>query len=147
MRRGQRAQNGFTLLEVLVALGILVFAITTLMQSMGTAASNTRMLDERTQAYLLASNKLVELQVYQQWPETGSQDERIEVDEREWLIRTRISGGPYPDTRRVDVEVGPAPRGGASAERNVLYVLTSLLGRPADEVLAVEGEGGEGETP
>ena len=38
-------ERGFTLLEVLVALGILVFAITTLTQSMGTAASNTHMLD------------------------------------------------------------------------------------------------------
>lgn len=135
-------ERGFTLLEVLVALGILVFAITTLMQSMGTAASNTHMLDERTKAYMLASNKLVELQVYQQWPETGTQDERIERDDREWLIRTRISGGPYPDTRRVDVEVGPDRAPGQ--ERQVLYVLTSLLGKPAAEVVEVEAEG---ETP
>ncbi|WP_111656616.1 type II secretion system minor pseudopilin GspI [Isoalcanivorax indicus] len=133
-------ERGFTLLEVLVALGILVFAITTLMQSMGTAASNTYMLDERTQAYMLASNKLVELQVYQQWPETGSQDERIERGERHWLVRTRISGGPYPDTRRVDVEVGPDREAGR--ERQVLYVLTSLLGKPADEVVEVDAEGG-----
>lgn len=137
-------QQGFTLLEVLVALGILVFAIMALMQSMGTAAVNTSMLDDRTQAYMVATNKLVELQVYQEWPENGTQDEKLERDTRTWQIRTRISNGPYPDTRRVDIEVGPEVTGGR--ERSVMYVLTSLLGKPAAEVLdAPPDDGGGGE--
>ena len=143
-------QRGFTLLEVLVALGVLVFGVMALMQSISTAAVNTAMLDERTQAYMIASDKLVEMQVYQQWPENGTQDEKLEPPEdeeggRTWQIRTIISNGPYPDTRRVDIEVGPESRLGS--ERQVIYILTSLLGKPAPETMATgddPGSGGEG---
>lgn len=142
-------QRGFTLVEVLVALAILVFAIMALMQSMGVAAVNTAMLDERTAAYMVAADKLVELQVYQRWPENGTTDEKLEPPEddehgRTWLIRTIISNGPYPDTRRVDIEVGPETRLGG--ERQVLYILTSLLGRPAPETMPLDGAA-EGNDP
>lgn len=126
--RRQSRQGGFTLIEVLVAVVILSLAAVVLANAFGSSANGFARMEERTAAWLVASDKLVELQVYQQWPGVGTQDDRLEQNGREWQIRTRISPGPYPDTRRVDVEVGPVPAQGQ--DFYVTYSQGSLLGKP-----------------
>lgn len=127
-----KRELGFTLIEVLVALGILVFSMMALMQSISTAGKHTLMLDEHTQGYLLASNKLVELQVYQEWPKTGTQTDTVEVNQRNWRVQTKVTEGPYPGTRRVDIEVGPL-RENSKAWEPVYQTLT-MLGAPPEVV-------------
>lgn len=129
-----RRQQGFTLVEVLVALAVLVAAVVVLAQSLGGAASAYTWMEERTDAWLIASDKLVELQVYHEWPSTGTQDETLERDDKRWEIRTHVSDGPWPGTRRVDIEVGPEDSGHTS------HTLTGLLGRPGQEQRVEQGE-------
>lgn len=133
-------QAGFTLVEVLVAVVILSLAAVVLANAFGSSANGFARMEDRTAAWLVTSDKLVELQVYQQWPGVGTQDDRREQNGREWQIRTRISPGPYPDTRRVDVEVGPVPTQGQ--EFYVTYSQGSLLGKP----FASGGASGSGGT-
>lgn len=127
-KRKKTDEQGFTLIEVLVALGILVFSMLALMQSLSTASQHTLMLDEHTQGYLLASNKLVELQVHQEWPNTGTQVETVEINDQSWRIRTKIVEGPYPGTRRVDIEVGPVRTN--VGEWTPVYQTLTMLGAP-----------------
>lgn len=122
-----RKSRGFTLVEVLVAVVVLSLAAVVLANAFGSSAMGFSRMQERTEAWLLASNKLVEMQVYQQWPNVGVQDDTQEVEGIEWRIRTRVSPGPYPDTRRVDIEVGPEPEG---ADFFVTYSQGSLIGMP-----------------
>lgn len=127
-------QAGFTLVEVLVALALLTVGIMVMMETMGSTANHARMLEDHTEAYLVASNKLVEYQVFNQYLNVGTNDEVLKPDEdnpygRTWHIRTKVTAGPYPDTRRVDIEVGPEPASGS--QRQVTFVLTSVLGKPA----------------
>ena len=125
MRSGQR---GFTLVEVLVAVSILALVMVTLGQSMGATARAYTNINETHLGFLVASDKLVEMQVYQQWPTTGTSDSEVTRNGRDWWIETTISEGPYPDTRRVDIEVGPLlgdDKGGMA------YRLASLFGKPA----------------
>ncbi len=126
------SSRGFTLLEVLVALGILTFSMMALMHSISTASQHSHMLDEHTQGYLLASNKLVELQVYQEWPKTGTQTEKVEWNQQQWRLETKVSEGPYPGTRRVDISVGPEPEGSKSWQP--VYSTLSMLGAPPEVV-------------
>lgn len=128
MIRGR--QKGFTLVEILVALMVLAFAAILLADTIGAGAVAHSRLDETTRAWGVASDKLVELQVYQRWPGVGVQDEIVERHNERWMVRTRISNGPYADTRRVDIEVGPEPS--ASQERLVTWSVFSLLGKPFD---------------
>jgi general secretion pathway protein I len=123
-------QKGFTLVEILVALMVLAFAAILLADTIGAGAVAHSRLDETTRAWGVASDKLVELQVYQRWPGVGVQDEIVERHDERWMVRTRISNGPYADTRRVDIEVGPEPS--ASQERLVTWSVFSLLGKPFD---------------
>jgi len=123
-------QRGFTLVEVLVAVSILALVMVTLGQSMGATARAYTNINETHLGFLVASDKLVEMQVYQQWPSTGTSDSEVTRNGRDWWIETTISEGPYPDTRRVDIDVGllqDDDKGGMA------YHLASLIGKPASE--------------
>lgn len=121
-------QRGFTLVEILVALMILAGAAIVLADTFGASAVAYNRLDNTTRAWLIASDKLVEMQVLQQYPGVGRNDEIVERHGERWRVRTRISNGPYADTRRVDIEVGPVAEMGQPEQ--VYWSIFSLLGKP-----------------
>ncbi len=121
--------RGFTLIEVMVALAIFVALALALDSTMSANVRGVSRLEEKTLAAWVASNKLVELQVYQQWPENGRQDDAAEFAGRKWFIETKIAAGPLPDTRRVDISVGPQPEG-VMTEKHSVSTLTALLVKP-----------------
>ncbi len=123
-----KTEYGFTLVEVLVALMVLAAAITVLSQTLGGAADIFNRLESKTQGYQVASDKLVELQVFREWPGTGTSDDQVERFGQTWRIRTEVSEGPFPDTRRVDIQVGPRPEG--DEDWGITYSMASLLGKP-----------------
>lgn len=123
-----KTESGFTLVEVLVALTVLAAAITVLSQTLGGAADIFNRLESKTQGYQVASDKLVELQVFREWPGTGTSDDQVERFGETWRIRTEVSEGPFPDTRRVDIQVGPRPEG--DEDWAIAYSMASLLGKP-----------------
>lgn len=123
-------QSGFTLVEILVAVIVLAFATILLADTIGAGAVAHGRLNDTTRAWGIASDKLVELQVFQRWPAPGTQDEVVERHDERWLVRTKISQGPYNNTRRVDIEVGPEPE--SAKERLVTWSVFSLLGKPFD---------------
>jgi general secretion pathway protein I len=126
----KRRQSGFTLVEILVAVIVLAFATILLADTIGAGAVAHVRLNDTTRAWGIASDKLVEMQVYQRWPATGTQDEIVERHDERWHVHTKISKGPYNNTRRVDIEVGPEPEQGK--ERLVTWSVFSLLGKPFD---------------
>ncbi len=128
--RHHQAIAGFTLIEVMVALAIFVALALTLDSTMGANIRGVTRYEEKTFAIWMASNKLVELQVYQKWPGNGRQDDETEFAGRTWFIETTVSNGPYPDTRRVDIAVGQRPES-VLAAKNPVSTLTALLVKPA----------------
>ncbi|MDF1630244.1 MAG: type II secretion system protein [Alcanivoracaceae bacterium] len=142
MIRGR--QKGFTLVEILVALMVLAFAAILLADTIGSGAVAHSRLDQTTRAWGVASDKLVELQVYQRWPSVGVQDEIVERHDERWMVRTKISNGPYADTRRVDIEVGPEPA--SAKERLVTWSVFSLIGKPFDASASTGGNAAPGGT-
>lgn len=123
----RRFQKGFTLVEVLVAVAVLSLVMVVLSQTMGATARAYTNINETRLGYLVAADKLVEMQVYQQWPKTGTHDDEVERNGRQWWVRTTISEGPYPDTRRVDIDVGLMRGDDKDA---LAYSLASLIGKP-----------------
>ena len=123
-----RPDRGFTLIEVMVALAIFVAAALALDAAMSANVRGTVRFEEKTLATWVASNKLVELQLYQQWPATGRQDDEAELGGRRWFVQVDVSNGPLPATRRVDITVGPATEFGE--ERQSVASLAALLAQP-----------------
>lgn len=116
----------------MIALAIFVAAALALDSAMGANTRGTIRFEEKTLATWVASNKLVELHLYQRWPGVGRQDDESEFGGRKWFVETIVSEGPVDNTRRVDIAVGPAPDTFGD-DRHPVSTLTALLARPPPE--------------
>ena len=86
--------EGFTLIEVMVALAIFAVSMTALMAAMNTNASNLSNLQNRTLAQWLASNHMVGLLSTRNFPGETEKIERVTFGgadkPREWIVRIRM---------------------------------------------------------
>ncbi|CAN7555828.1 type II secretion system minor pseudopilin GspI [Aquipseudomonas alcaligenes] len=97
--------EGFTLLEVMVALAIFATLSVALYSAAGHIAGNNAGLTERSLAQWLADNRLNELRAGMREPQRGYRKERIAFAGRQWLLGTEISAAPDPRLLEVKVDV------------------------------------------
>nr|VFJ97559.1 MAG: general secretion pathway protein I [Candidatus Kentron sp. LFY]VFK00248.1 MAG: general secretion pathway protein I [Candidatus Kentron sp. LFY] len=117
--------NGFTLIEVLVALGILTIALGALVKGMVENTRNATYLEERTIAHWVAANAVTEIQLRRDWPSLGTQQGSATMAGREWDWTARITETDDEDLRRIDMEVR-----NPDMEHRILEKLVSYVGRP-----------------
>lgn len=118
-------QNGFTLIEVIVALGVIALAMVALIAGAGEHADRATYLQQRTLAHWVAMNKVAEFQLSPDWPRTGTTKGRAELAGRQWRWEAEVSRTDDPDVRRLDVKVF-AEDGNKSA----LATMLAYLPRP-----------------
>lgn len=80
----QRHENGFTLIEVMVALTIIALSLGAIITSSGSQASQATYLKQKTIAHWVALNEITKLQISDTWPDTGSTDGSTEMVNQEW---------------------------------------------------------------
>ncbi|MBA2491774.1 MAG: type II secretion system minor pseudopilin GspI [Gammaproteobacteria bacterium] len=120
-------QRGFTLLEVLVALAIIAYALAALIRVTGTGVANASYLRDRTFAHWVAENHLAEMRTRDGfWPATGKDDGDVEMAGRQWFWTTRVTSTPESQMRRIDVEV----RLDDDEEVSPISILTGFVARP-----------------
>lgn len=100
-----RPVRGFTLIEVLIALAVLTISMTAMIQAGASRADHVGYLRDRTLAHWVASDRIAELRLADEWPDTGVREGEFEMAQRTWLWRAEISATPEPAVRRVEVEV------------------------------------------
>ncbi|WP_321833533.1 type II secretion system minor pseudopilin GspI [Pseudomonas kulmbachensis] len=104
--------DGFTLLEVMVALSIFATLSVALYSAAQHIASNNSGLSERSLAHWLADNRLTELRAGMRQIAAGQQPEKLDFGGRQWLLDSRVTSAPDPRLRQVSLEVyivGPRP--------------------------------------
>ena len=118
--------NGFTLLEVLVALAVLAIGLGATIKVASQSSANVAELRERTVASWVAANKINELLLATSAPAVGLQEGLTEMAGQQWRWRVKVSDTPDRDMRRLDVSVGAARR--ESPSRIVLVELAAFRG-------------------
>lgn len=134
-RRGRvhdaAGHQGFTLIEVLIALTIIAVALAAIIKATTAATSQTTYLRDKTFAHWVAMNRLAELQVEGSWPGQGNSSGTVEMagpeeDPLVWRWTQTVKNTPDPGVRQVDIEVLLNETG-----EEPLVTLTGYLARPS----------------
>ena len=97
--------RGFTLIEVLVALGIVAIALLAGSQATGALVHNAKRQSEVMLAHLCAENALVAVRLSRQMPAIGDARVPCEQAGRGYEVAVTVSPTPNPQFRRVDAQV------------------------------------------
>jgi general secretion pathway protein I len=112
---------GFTLIEVLVSLGIVAIALVAGLQATTALTNNAQRQSDVLLAHVCAENELTRLRLSRQMPGVGDSELPCEQAGQAFTVRLKISGTPNPSFRRVDAQVftGTSP----------LLKISTVLGR------------------
>ena len=98
-------QAGFTLIEVLVALGIVAIALTAGLKATASLTRNAERQSDVMLAQLCAENELIKLRLAHQMPGVGDSSSSCEQAGQSLLVQTSVRPTPNPNFLRVDAKV------------------------------------------
>jgi general secretion pathway protein I len=103
--RHLRSVGGFTLIEVLVALGIVAVALAAGTQAMMALSNNTARQSDVFLGQICAENELVKIRLSRQLPSVGDGTTVCEQAGRTLNVQVSVRPTPNPSFRRVDASV------------------------------------------
>lgn len=104
LRRRQGAR-GFTLVEVLVALGIVAIALLAGIQASSALARNAERQSDVLLAQICAENEQVKYRLARQLPGLGISTVECQQAGQVYLSEVNVQATPNPNFRRIDVRV------------------------------------------
>ena len=98
-------ENGFTLIEVLVALGIVALALMAGTRVSASLTHNAQRQSDAMLAQICADNALIQLRLSQQLPSVGVTNIACEQASQTFDVALTVSTTPNPAFRRIDAQV------------------------------------------
>lgn len=123
--RSSRRVDGFTLIEILVALAILAVALAAGMRSVAQSIDVATTLKQRTLALWVAQNRLADAQLAIPWPAMGQRDGTADQARAHFVWHESVSGTPNPGFRKIEITVADAAQPDYALARLVGYLAQS----------------------
>lgn len=117
-------RNGFTLIEILIALAILAVALAAAGRATGSATDGARILKQRTLGGWVAQNRLNEEMVKRSFPAVGVQNGDATQAGQTFTWQQTTSQTENPKFRKVEIKV--------SVKGDDSYIIASLIGYLTD---------------
>ena len=102
---GPRRKRGFTLIEVMIALLIIVVGAAAVINTSTESAWKSAQLWQRTIAGWVAQNQLAEFRAKRSWSNDRNHSGQVEMANAEWQWELRVSDTDDASLRRLDIEV------------------------------------------
>ncbi|QIR13160.1 type II secretion system minor pseudopilin GspI [Shewanella aestuarii] len=102
--------KGMTLLEVIVALAVFSIAAVSVTKSLGEQMANMPILEERTLAQWVASNRMVEARLPEEFPPIGKREGEVELAGRDWYWRQEVVKTTDDNFRMIRITVSDDQR-------------------------------------
>lgn len=128
--RPNRFGRGFTLIEVMVALTIVAFALTAVAASMSQMIDAANTMRDRTYASWIAQNKLAEMRLSGVFPDVSTTSGEVDYANTSWEWRAVVSETGIENFRRIDVSISHF---GSDYE---IRTVTGFIGEPIPTGLA-----------
>lgn len=113
--------KGFTLIEVLVALGIVSIALLAGMRATDSLVNNAQRLSDVLLGQMCAENELIKMRLSKSMPDVGDSTFTCEQAGRNLTGITTVLTTPNPSFRRVDAQVMDG--------ESVVLKLSTIVGR------------------
>jgi general secretion pathway protein I len=98
-------ERGFTLIEVLVALGIVAIALVAGLQATAALTTNAHRQSDVLLAHICDENEMAKVRLSRQMPGVGETDIACEQVGRSFNVKVSVAPTPNPSFRRVDAQV------------------------------------------
>ena len=120
---GARAKrhHGFTLVEVMVALGIVAIALMAGLQATAALTRHAQRQSDVLLAQICAENELIKTRLARQMPGVGDSSVACEQAGQTFTVVVAVRATPNPNFRRVDAQV-------MNGDNSVLH-LSTIVGR------------------
>ncbi|HAT31774.1 MAG TPA: type II secretion system protein GspI [Janthinobacterium sp.] len=115
--------RGFTLLEVLVALVIVVTALGASLRAVGSLTQNSNGLRSAMMATWSAENRLVQIRLGKDFPPLGKSSSDCPQGDLHLVCQEEVLATPNPRFRRVEVSVFEAD----NPQRNIIKLIQLVL--------------------
>lgn len=104
-----RRAEGFTLIEVLVALAIVAIGMAAVLEALTSSANNAMYLQDKTFAEWVALNRVATVRLSGTLPADGDSNGTSDYAGRSWEWRQKVTDlEQAPGVRRIDIDVRPA---------------------------------------
>lgn len=117
-------ENGFTLIEVMVALAILAVVAVAASRASSAYLSSVDVLRTRTLAHFVAQNAAADLRIQETWL-TANRTQTINTQGRDWQVVMTVSDAVTPALKQVNIAVAPIVDGQTRAAVTDIDVIVS----------------------
>lgn len=132
----RNSTQGFTLIEILVALAIIAIAMAALIKASGNHTYSASYLKQKSIGHWVAMNEISRLHITQDWPDLGKQKKSTEMASHEWFWLREVKETPDPDTRQIVFTV----YADEDREQNISRLI-GYISRPATPASSTSGSG------
>ena len=115
------SSDGFSLIEVLVALTIVAIALVALTKQLSHQADTLGGLRDRVLGHWVAENQLARDRSLKTWPEQGTLTIKDDLAGRNWMVKKTITNTPNETIRQVELVVSSEQ--GKSVARLIGYII------------------------
>lgn len=125
-----KREDGFTLIEVMVALAILAVVAVAASRASSAYLSSVEVLRTRTLAHFVAQNAAADLRIQESWL-TANSTQTIDAQGRAWQVAMAVNNTLTPALKQVNISVAPIVDGQV---RSAVTDIDVILGSAEQDV-------------